>query len=169
MREAPAARRADELIVTGTIKTYREGNRFLRGMLIGLGSAAFEGEVILKSGQAERVLFVAPFDKLWAWGGFLGMSKGIEEMWAEAAASVANTIARGQGLGADHPPDAGWVEPEGIEIGARAGSGVPMGPGVPHMRAGARVALHGLELGGEARSPLVRRGQDGRLAWSDLS
>jgi len=95
---APPLGQSDELIVTGTITTYREGNRFMRALLIGLGSAAFDSEVTLKPAAADRILLTAPFDKLWAWGGVLGMSKGIEEMWAETAAAVANTVARADGL-----------------------------------------------------------------------
>ena len=85
------------MIVTGTIRKYRRGSKFARAMLIGLGSASFEGEVSLKDGADGRVLYTAPFDKLWAWGGIAGMSKGIEDMVAETEAMVAATIARAKG------------------------------------------------------------------------
>ena len=95
-KESPLCRE-DEVIVSGTIRTYRPGSRFARGMLIGLGSASFKGDLILKNGKDQRVLLTAPFDKLWAWGGILGMSKGIEDMTAEAAAAVARTVAHAKG------------------------------------------------------------------------
>ena len=85
------------MIVTGTIKTYRPGSRFARYMLIGLGSAGFEGDLILKNGADNSVVLTAPFDKLWAWGGVLGASKGIEDLMAETAAAIASTVAHAKG------------------------------------------------------------------------
>jgi hypothetical protein len=102
VRKAPAQGKADELIVTGTIRVYRPGSKFGRAMLIGLGSAGFEGDLILKDGADNRVVFAAPFDKLWAWGGILGMSKGIEDLVNETAAAVATTVAQARGW---QPPD----------------------------------------------------------------
>jgi hypothetical protein len=87
----------DELIVTGTIRDYRPGDRFARAMLIGMGAAKFKGDLMLKDGADNRVLLSAPFDKLWAWGGFLGASKGIEDMVSESEASAAATVARAKG------------------------------------------------------------------------
>jgi hypothetical protein len=85
----------NELIITGEITTYTPGSRFLRGLLIGLGAASFKGHVSLKDGNTELAQF--PFSKLWAWGGALGQSRGIEEMEAEVSASIANTVARQKG------------------------------------------------------------------------
>jgi hypothetical protein len=97
VRKAPALGKEGELIVSGTIRTYRPGSRFGRAILIGVGSASFKGDLILKDGANDRVLFCAPFDKLWAWGGIMGMSKGIEEMVAESEAAVAATVAQAKG------------------------------------------------------------------------
>ena len=91
----------DELIVTGTITTYRPGSAFARAMLIGLGSASFEADFVLKDAKDGKVLLSAPIDKLWAWGGALGASKGIQEMEAESAAASAATVAKAKG----------WVPP----------------------------------------------------------
>ncbi len=74
----------NELIVTGTIRSYEPGSRFGRAMLIGLGAASFNGDLILKDGTTDTILLSAPFDKLWAWGGILGASKGIEDMVSES-------------------------------------------------------------------------------------
>jgi hypothetical protein len=60
-------------------------------------AASFKGDLILKDAADNRVLFSAPFDKLWAWGGYLGASRGIEDMVTESAASVAATVARAKG------------------------------------------------------------------------
>ncbi len=70
----------DELIVTGTITTYKPGNKFARGMLIGLGAAKFKADLNLKDSVDGKVLLSAPISKLWAWGGLLGATKGIEDM-----------------------------------------------------------------------------------------
>ncbi len=94
--EAPLGKE-DELIVTGTIKTYRPGSRFGRFMLIGVGSAGFEADLVLQDAGTKQQLLSAPINKLWAWGGMLGASKGIEDMVQESAAAAANTIARAKG------------------------------------------------------------------------
>jgi len=91
----------NELVVTGEITKYAPGNKALRGALIGLGAAAFNGNLQLVEGN--KSLIQIPFDKLWAWGGTLGMSRGIEDMESETAASAANTIARQKG----------WTPPAG--------------------------------------------------------
>ena len=66
-------------------------------MLIGLGAASFEAELVLKDAATQRNLLTAPLDKLWAWGGMMGAAKDIDRMMAESAAAVANTIARAKG------------------------------------------------------------------------
>lgn len=97
VRKTSPLGREDELVVTGVIRAYKPGDRFARAMLIGLGAASFKGDLILKDGQSNRVLLAAPFDKLWAWGGMLGASRGIEEMVAESEAVVAATVAQAKG------------------------------------------------------------------------
>lgn len=87
----------NELIVTGTIRTYKPGSRFGRAMLIGVTPAVLKADLILKDAATGRELLTAPIDKLWAWGGLAGASKGIEEMVAESAAAAARTIAESKG------------------------------------------------------------------------
>ncbi len=83
---------SNELVVSGTITEYNPGDRFMRGMLIGLGAAGFKGNLTAVDGRNRNLLLKAKIDKVWAWGGLLGMSKGIEEMVEESAASAAKTI-----------------------------------------------------------------------------
>lgn len=97
VRKGASIGKEDELIVTGTIKTYKPGSKFGRAMLIGVGAASFEGDLILKDATDNHVLLIAPFDKLWAWGGALGMSKDIDDMVSESAAAVASTVAQAKG------------------------------------------------------------------------
>lgn len=88
---------ANELVLTGSIKTYQPGDPGLRFLLAGLGAASFEGELVLSDGASRTELLRASFDKLWAWGGLLGAGKGIEQMMSETAAAAARTVADGKG------------------------------------------------------------------------
>ncbi len=97
VRAGPPLGTPDELIVTGQITKYDKGNRFARAMLIGLGPASLKGRLILKDGGDQHVLLTANFDKLWAWGGMVGASKGIEDMMTEVAASASATVAKAKG------------------------------------------------------------------------
>jgi hypothetical protein len=97
VRQGTPQNQTNELVVGGTITAYKQGDRFARAMLIGLGAASFKGELELKDAQNNQPLLAAPFDKLWAWGGWLGASKGIEDMESETAAAVAGTVARAKG------------------------------------------------------------------------
>lgn len=89
-----------ECLVRGAITKYKPGSRFARAMLIGLGAASLEGSVTVTDGAGGTVLLTAPFDKLWAWGGILGASKGMDDMVAETSASVAATVAHAKGWNA---------------------------------------------------------------------
>lgn len=97
VREGTPLNQTNELIIGGIITTYEPGDKFERAMLIGLGAASFKGELDLKDATGNETIFAAPFDKLWAWGGFLGMSKDINDMQTETEASIADTIARAKG------------------------------------------------------------------------
>jgi hypothetical protein len=82
----------NELIITGEITKYAPGDKALRGLLIGLGAASFNGNLCLQNGD-DRLLEV-PFDKLWAWGGLMGMSKGIEDMEITPPVRFSSTLMR---------------------------------------------------------------------------
>ncbi len=86
-----------ECMVSGAITKYQPGSKVARFILIGLGAASFEGTLNVVDGATNRSLMTAPFDKLWAWGGIAGASKGIEEMMKETAAAAAATIAQAKG------------------------------------------------------------------------
>lgn len=96
-KELPPLGTNNELIVTGTITDYTPGDRFARFTLIGMGAASLKGNLILKDGADGRILMDAPMSKLWAWGGYIGGSRGIEDMVAESQASVAATVAHAKG------------------------------------------------------------------------
>jgi hypothetical protein len=88
----------NEVIVTGYINKYSEGNRGLRSLngamprLLLLGNADFDAELVLRDGATQEQIFTAPVHRYSDTG-----DEGMEEMTMEAAARVANTIARGRG------------------------------------------------------------------------
>ena len=86
-----------ECLVTGDITKYKPGSRVARFILIGLGAASFQGNVVVVDAASQKQLLNAPFSKLWAWGGIAGASKGIEDMVKESAAAVASTLAQAKG------------------------------------------------------------------------
>ncbi len=87
----------NELVVNGRITDYRPGSRAARFFGPGIGRAELKGEMVLKDGPTGQPLVIAPIDKLWAWGDILGVSKGMNNMMEETAASAANLIARTKG------------------------------------------------------------------------
>lgn len=88
---------SNECLVGGEITKYKPGSKVARFILIGLGAASFEGNLSVRDAASGRQLMGAPFDKLWAWGGIAGASKGIEDMMKETAAAAATTVAQAKG------------------------------------------------------------------------
>jgi len=88
---------SEELVIGGTITEYREGSRFARAMLIGLGSAKFASEVSFVDGQSGKELTKAKVDLLWAMGGLVGASQGIEDLVEKAGKQIADAIAEKRG------------------------------------------------------------------------
>ncbi len=86
-----------ECLVTGDITKYKPGSRVARAILIGLGAASLEGNVKVVDAGSGKDLLNAPFSKLWAWGGVVGASKGIDDMVKESSAAVAATLAQAKG------------------------------------------------------------------------
>lgn len=86
-----------ECLLRGDITKYKPGSKVARFILIGLGAASLEGTIQVADGPSNKALFTAPFDKLWAWGGIAGASKGIDDMMKETAAAIANTVAQEKG------------------------------------------------------------------------
>lgn len=99
-----ASGRNDEVIVTGSIHKYRAGSKVGRVMFGAFGASVLEGDLVIKNGASNDALLSVPFDKLWAWHGPLGASKGIDDMRAEMAAAIANTVARAKGWTPQSPP-----------------------------------------------------------------
>jgi hypothetical protein len=96
--ERTASGSAEELVIGGTITEYREGSRFARAMLIGLGSAKLASEVSFIDGQSGRELTKAKVDLLWAMGGLIGASQGIEDLIEKAGRQIADAIAEKRGV-----------------------------------------------------------------------
>ena len=98
--------KTNELIVTGTIKTFSEGTALglLNGPLLwrsSNGTANLDADLILRDGATQQIFFTADVNKLWGFEEWLRGAQNIDRKRREAAATVANTIARGRGW---HPP-----------------------------------------------------------------
>ena len=100
----------DELIVTGKLNKYNPGSREVRYFIgFGAGAASLDGSLILKDASDQHIVCEAEFSKIWAWGGNLGASRGIEDMEVATVAAAANTIASARGWtpsvshGDEHP------------------------------------------------------------------
>jgi hypothetical protein len=102
----------DELVVGGTITEYREGSRFARAMLIGLGSAKFTSDVSFTDGQTGQPLTQAKVDLLWAMGGLIGASQGIEDLIEKAGKQIADAIAEKRGVTKKVAPPSRPLEPQ---------------------------------------------------------
>jgi len=76
---------------------YREGSRLARAMFVGLGSAKLASEVLFVDGQSRRQLAQAKADLLWAMGGLVGASQGIEDLIENAGRQIADAIAEKKG------------------------------------------------------------------------
>ena len=72
--------------------SYRPGSRTLRWLLIGLGTADLKMNVQLAAGADGQTLGEGNVHEYWGWGGWLGMSRGIEEMQDTAWRHVADGI-----------------------------------------------------------------------------
>lgn len=96
---ADGARGVDgECLVGGAITRYDPGNRAVRLATVpGVGSVHFEGNIRVTDAASNRELLAAPFDKLWAFSGVIGASKGIQSLVNETAAAAAATVARARG------------------------------------------------------------------------
>lgn len=66
-------------------------------MLIGLGSAKFSSDVSFIDGQSGRELTKAKVDLLWAMGGLVGASQGIEDLTEKTGRQIADAIAEKRG------------------------------------------------------------------------
>ncbi len=88
---------AEELVIRGTITEYREGNRFLRLMVAGVGSAKFAVDVSFFDGRSGQQLMLARGDWVLRVGGVAGAIVGMDEVVRSAGARIADTIAEKRG------------------------------------------------------------------------
>lgn len=81
------------ITLTCTVTKYEPGNPIARLMFAGAGSAHFDVEYSLNN-PSDFPLATGKVRKLWAWGGVVGASKGIEDMVSEAAAEIGEELRR---------------------------------------------------------------------------
>lgn len=94
-REATGA--AEELVVSGTIIQYDEGNRFARAMIAGLGSATLVVEVSLADASGSE-LIRSEGRWVFAMGGIIGATFGMGSLVDMAGSQIGDEIARARGL-----------------------------------------------------------------------
>ncbi len=83
----------DELLTDVHITKYKKGSRFARYMLIGLGPSQILTDVHLKDSASGALLRSGKLDLLWAIGGTVGASKGIEDLVDSSGKKIASAIA----------------------------------------------------------------------------
>lgn len=91
-------------VLRGRILKYKPGSETARAIIAGAGSAQLEVQVTLVNGEAGDTL--AQFDAkgLWAWGGELGASRGIQDLEKNVAYEMASYLRHGRGVA--EPPAA---------------------------------------------------------------
>lgn len=82
----------DELLVDVHITRYKKGSRFARAVLIGLGSSQVYTRVDMKDSPSETLLGSGNLELVWAVGGAMGASQGIEDVVNQAGTKIADAI-----------------------------------------------------------------------------
>jgi hypothetical protein len=88
----------NELVVTGNLKAYSEAT--VTGIIfqgLPVGKAKLEADLILRDGATQQTIFTAEVNKLWGTEEWLRGAEDVQRKREDAAATVANTIARGRG------------------------------------------------------------------------
>ncbi len=88
-RGASADLGAGSLIVRGEITQYKPGSAVGRAMMAGAGSAHLDFVVHLIDGATGRELTSFDAKRTWAWGGAMGMTKGVDDMEQNVAHELA--------------------------------------------------------------------------------
>jgi hypothetical protein len=68
------------VILRGRILRYKRGSAAARAMMAGAGKAKLKLEVSVVDAGSGEELVTFPVNRMWAWGGILGASKGIEDI-----------------------------------------------------------------------------------------
>jgi hypothetical protein len=79
-RESPSEPVAGAVILRGELTQYKPGSRVARGLLIGTSNAHMDFAMHVVDAATGDELATFSAHRVWAWGGFLGMNAGIEEM-----------------------------------------------------------------------------------------
>lgn len=77
------------VILRGEITQYKPGSAMGRAMLAGVGSAHLDFIASLVDAESDKELVHFGGNKTWAWGGAMGMSKGVEDLEQNLAYEVA--------------------------------------------------------------------------------
>lgn len=85
-------------VLRARILEYKPGSETARAIIAGAGSAQLKVHVTVASGETGEAL--AQFDAkgLWAWGGELGASRGIQDLEKNVAYEMASYLKHGRGV-----------------------------------------------------------------------
>jgi hypothetical protein len=80
VHRGPANGDQGAVILRGRILRYKPGSAAARAMMAGAGKAKLQLEIKVIDAASGDELATFPINRLWAWGGMLGASRGIEEI-----------------------------------------------------------------------------------------
>lgn len=87
-----------EVVLRARITQYKPGSETARFMLIGAGSAQIELVVTLTDAESGEVLVTLEPKGLWAWGGAVGVSRGISDLEKNVAFEMTSYLKQARGI-----------------------------------------------------------------------
>jgi hypothetical protein len=112
-RGAAAEPVAGGVVLKAKITQYKPGSEMARLMVAGAGSVQLELEARLVDAATGQEITHFAADRTWAWGGALGVSRGIEEMERNLAYELATYLRRSKGAPDPGEPAGGAHEDRG--------------------------------------------------------
>ena len=85
-------------VLRARILKYKPGSETARAIIAGAGSAQLNVQVTLANGETGDTLAKFEAKGLWAWGGELGASRGIQDLEKNVAYEMASYLKHGKGV-----------------------------------------------------------------------
>jgi len=90
-------------VLRASILEYKPGSETARAIIAGAGSAQLKVHVTLANGETGATLSQFDAQGLWAWGGELGASRGIQDLEKNVAYEMASYLRHSKGV--EEPPE----------------------------------------------------------------
>jgi hypothetical protein len=104
VRQSPACEAAPGVaVLRASIMKYKPGSETARAIIAGAGSAQLRVHVTLANGETGNALSQFDAKGLWAWGGQLGASRGIQDLEKNVAYEMASYLKYSKGVA--EPPE----------------------------------------------------------------